>query len=130
MKCELCNKETPDRQAIDDGWEPTYLIDGEEVGDPICAECCRDRCQETPDGPELLPVRVLTRHTVERCSECGSSDIIGGGFHSPGSDRVCRDCHAPAVLVAWPGTPRNLANPIDSPYGRYLPPSNLFSRGR
>ena len=88
MKCDLCNKETPDRQAIDDGWEPTYLIDGEEVGDPICAECCRDRCQETPDGPELLPVRVLT------------------------------------------SKPRNLANPIDSPYGRYLPPTNLFSRGR
>ena len=34
-----------------------------------------------------------------RCPKCNGDDLIGGGFHSPGSIERCRQCAAPAVEV-------------------------------
>ena len=57
VTCDLCGDHVPSvESAIDRGWYPSYIRDGEETGEAICPICVMRRCRPSDDFlPELIP---------------------------------------------------------------------------
>lgn len=55
LECDLCDATIGSvTQAIEAGWSPSYFIDDDETGRPICGECAVNRCRVDDESGELV----------------------------------------------------------------------------